>query len=221
MLVQGSEDLVGKVHAHLLAAGITAEADELLAYGRQGLIEAATRFDSSRGEDFRRFAYFRVRGAMLDGLRKMGNWSRRGYERVVLMRAASEASASGASESGSAEGLAGHEAAARLRNHMASMVTAMTTGVFADHVAQKDGSITALDAGQNAEEQLAQRQLAARVQSVMNDLPPPEDDVIRRFYIEGECMDVIAAVHGHTRSWVSRVHSRALKRMGARLRSSA
>jgi RNA polymerase sigma factor FliA len=220
-LYQSTEDLVGKVLAHLLSSGIKAETDELMAFGRQGLLEAAQRFDPNRGEDFRRFAYFRVKGAMLDGLRKMGSWSRRGYERVVLLRAAHEASQSESHELGSAEQLKSAEAAARLRAHMAQVVTAMTTGMFAGHTHQHDGSIAAVDQSLNVEEELAARELSQLVRQVILELPPPEDDVIRRFYVDGQKMDDIAEVHGCSRSWVSRIHSRALKRMGAKLRSSA
>lgn len=220
-LYESTEDLVGKVMSHLLSSGIRAETEELMAFGRQGLLEAAQRFDRNLGEDFRRFAYFRVKGAMLDGLRKMGSWSRRGYERVALLRAAHEASSSEFHELGSPEQLKSAEAAARLRAHMAQVVTAMTTGMFAGHTHQHDGSVTAVDESLNVEEELAARELSQLVRQVILELPPPEDDVIRRFYVEGEKMDDIAEVHGCSRSWVSRIHSRALKRMGARLRSSA
>ncbi len=220
-LYEDTEDLVGKVLAHLLSSGINADADELMAFGRQGLLEAAQRFDRNIGEDFRRYAYFRVKGSMLDGLRKMGNWSRRGYERVAMMRAAHEASESQGHELGSPEQLKSAEAAARLRTHMAQVVTAMTTGMFAGHTHQHDGTISAVDESVSVEEELAARELSQLVRKVIEELPPPEDDVIRRFYVEGQKMDDIAALHGCSRSWVSRIHSRALKRMGARLRSSA
>ncbi len=220
-LYQDTEDLVGKVLAHLLSSGINADADELMAFGRQGLLEAAQRFDRNIGEDFRRYAYFRVKGSMLDGLRKMGSWSRRGYERVAMMRAAHEASESQGHELGSPDQLKSAEAAARLRAHMAQVVTAMTTGMFAGHTHQQDGTISAVDESVSIEEELAARELSQLVRKVIEELPPPEDDVIRRFYVEGQKMDDIAAVHGCSRSWVSRIHSRALKRMGARLRSSA
>jgi RNA polymerase sigma factor for flagellar operon FliA len=48
------------------------EFDDLVAYGMQGLLEAAERYDGSHGTSFTTFAYYRVRGAMFDGLRGMG-----------------------------------------------------------------------------------------------------------------------------------------------------
>ena len=46
--------------------------DDLVAYGRVGLVTAAARFDSSRGPSFADYAAPRIRGAMWDGFRKEG-----------------------------------------------------------------------------------------------------------------------------------------------------
>jgi len=221
-LVLGAEDLVGKVYGHLKNSGLNADRDELLAFGRQGLVEAATRFDPTLGEDFRRFAYFRVKGAMLDGVRKMGTWSRRGYERVQMMRAANAArSDSTGEDETSAATLASAEATQRLQKHMAQITTAMTVGLFAEGVKGEGGEVVdAIDASESVEESLSKAQMSQLVREVLTNLPPPEDEVIRRFYVEGEKMDAIAEDFKKSRSWVSRIHSRALKRMGARLRSA-
>src|SRR6185436_15476773 len=53
------------------------EFDDLVAYGTQGLLEAADRYDGKHGASFTTFAYYRVRGAIFDGLRGMG-WLPRG-----------------------------------------------------------------------------------------------------------------------------------------------
>ena len=48
------------------------ELDELVAYGQIGLLEAAERFDAKVGANFLTFAHYRIKGAIFDGLRKMG-----------------------------------------------------------------------------------------------------------------------------------------------------
>jgi RNA polymerase sigma factor for flagellar operon FliA len=53
------------------------EYDDLVAYGTQGLLEASERYDGRHGASFTTFAYYRVRGAIYDGLRGMG-WLPRG-----------------------------------------------------------------------------------------------------------------------------------------------
>jgi RNA polymerase sigma factor for flagellar operon FliA len=215
-LIESAEDLTSRVARHLKSCGVVADEDELLAFGRQGLVEAAHRFDPDVGQDFRRFAYFRVRGAMLDGVRKMGDWSRRGYERIALLRGAT-ALGEGRDEVDTQK-MSASEAAQRLSKHMAAVTTAMTVGVFAEHVHGKDGAIEALDGSASTEDLIAERQMSRLVREAMESLPPPEDEIIRSYYVEGEKMDVIADRLGKSKSWVSRAHTKAIARLGARLR---
>lgn len=49
-----------------------ADLDELLQLGAIGMLEALQRFDASRGIDFQAFCARRIRGAMIDGLRREG-----------------------------------------------------------------------------------------------------------------------------------------------------
>jgi RNA polymerase sigma factor (sigma-70 family) len=54
-----------------------ADVDELIQWGVVGLLEARERFDPSRGAQFGAYAERRIRGAMLDSLRRDGNQARR------------------------------------------------------------------------------------------------------------------------------------------------
>jgi RNA polymerase sporulation-specific sigma factor len=49
-----------------------ADLDELLQWGAIGMLEATKRYDRSLGVDFQAFAARRIRGAMIDGLRREG-----------------------------------------------------------------------------------------------------------------------------------------------------
>lgn len=49
-----------------------ADLDELLQLGAIGMLEALQRFDTTRGIDFQAFCSRRIRGAMIDGLRREG-----------------------------------------------------------------------------------------------------------------------------------------------------
>src|SRR6187399_2930876 len=63
------------------SVGASIELDDLIGYGSKGLVEAAERFDGRAGVAFTTFAYYRIRGAMYDGLRSMGWYSRADYAR--------------------------------------------------------------------------------------------------------------------------------------------
>lgn len=57
--------------------GLSSLHDDLWSAGALGLLEAAKKFDPSRGATFETFAEHRVRGAMLDELRRMDHLPRR------------------------------------------------------------------------------------------------------------------------------------------------
>ncbi len=57
--------------------GIDSFFDDLWSAGALGLVEAAQRFDATRGANFETFVTHRVRGAMLDELRRMDHLPRR------------------------------------------------------------------------------------------------------------------------------------------------
>ncbi|MET3288518.1 UNVERIFIED_CONTAM: RNA polymerase sigma factor for flagellar operon FliA [Brevibacillus sp. OAP136] len=63
--------LVSKV-ANRLAIGLPSnvDKDDLVSYGRMGLLDALSKFDHTRGLQFETYAMWRIRGAMIDGLRE-------------------------------------------------------------------------------------------------------------------------------------------------------
>ncbi len=58
--------------------------DDLIAYGQLGLAEAASVYDPRQRTRFTTFAYYRVRGAIYDGVSKMAWTSRRGFGGCVF-----------------------------------------------------------------------------------------------------------------------------------------
>ena len=59
------------------------DADDLLACGMEGLVQAAARFDCTRDTEFEFFARRRIKGAIQDGLRKVFSWSARRVNKEV------------------------------------------------------------------------------------------------------------------------------------------
>src|SRR3569623_2235336 len=102
-LVQQHLGLVQSV-ARKLRKQITAriDFDDLVGYGSKGLIEAAARFAPAHGVAFTTFAYYRIRGAMLDGLRTMGWYSRADYARYRAEERATECLQNQAERAGAA-----------------------------------------------------------------------------------------------------------------------
>ena len=80
-LVEQYAPLVKRIAHHLLARlPESVLADDLIQAGMVGLLEAARSFDPGKGASFATFAGIRIRGAMLDDLRR-GDWSPRSVHR--------------------------------------------------------------------------------------------------------------------------------------------
>lgn len=75
---------VKRIALHLTAQMPWADVDELVQWGVLGLMEARDRFDPSQGRPFENYAARRIRGAMLDSLRRDGNLMRRRTEVAYL-----------------------------------------------------------------------------------------------------------------------------------------
>jgi RNA polymerase sigma factor for flagellar operon FliA len=67
--------------------GLECELDDLVAFAYEGLLDARKRFDPARGVQFKSFAYYRVRGAVIDGVRRMAYLPRRAYARLKAAEA--------------------------------------------------------------------------------------------------------------------------------------
>jgi RNA polymerase sigma factor FliA len=230
-----SPEVLERFHAHLELVeviarqltreiGRTAELDDLRAMGHQGLLEAARRFDDGRGVSFRRFANYRVRGAMLDGIRKSAPLPRRAHARIRALEAALLVAEGAAEDAAAVPGALASDpvgADRKLTEHLSDMATAMAMGLLAPTAAGEDGEPTGIDGSMSPEEAFAEAELKEIVVEALEQLPDDERELVRRHYIDGERFDLVAASLGLSKSWGSRLHTRAIARLTKRLRAKA
>jgi RNA polymerase sigma factor for flagellar operon FliA len=200
--------------------GSLVEYDDLLSAGREGLLNAARRFDASRGIPFRAYANFRVRGAIFDGVRQMATLPRRAYERLAALESASLFSEGDAERTfmDPVVSLEDGDVEEALEEQLAAMATATAVGVVAE-ARRTDPSASGDAASANPEEAFSRAELFAHVKRVLDDLESPhEATVIRLHYLEGMSMDAIGRELNIDKSWASRLHTRAMTRITKRLR---
>lgn len=196
--------------------------DDLEAAGREGLVRAAQKFDASRGVPFRRFANHRIRGAMIDALRRESTLPRRARQRLLAMQAALELN-EGASEDLAAPRAPGTTSSLldlRLADHLANLATAMAIGLVAKTAVQEDQAVVAVSGDESVEDVLVREQLRERVRGAVQELPDQERTLVERHYFGGERFDLVAAELGLSKSWASRLHTRAVERLTQQLKRS-
>jgi len=224
MSVTDSPEVLARFHAELplveiiaaqvhRAIGGAVEHDDLVAAGREGLLDAARRFEAERGVPFRAYANIRIHGTMVDGTRRFSPLPRRAYERIAALQASA-----GVSEGEAERVFAGDSASTpsaadeALAEHLSAIALAAAVSI----AAETQGEAT--DSADSPEEALGRAELIQVVRSAIAELSKDEAELIRRHYLEGERLEDIGRDLSMSRSWASRIHTRAVARLAKRLR---
>jgi RNA polymerase sigma factor FliA len=190
---------------------------DLVQDGVIGLIDAAHRFDEGRGIKFETFAERRVRGAMIDALRRDA-WPR-GVRRV---RRELEA----AREQLRRE-LGAEPTLADLAQRVGSDVPRLERTILRINTIESTSPMANLETIDSAtlpavlvpSEPLSphrlfeQAEIRDRVRAVLDTLPAREQKIIRLYYFEEATMKQIGRAIGVNESRVSQLHARAIARL--------
>ena len=190
---------------------------DLVQDGMIGLIDAACRFDEGRGIKFETFAERRVRGAMIDALRRDA-WPRGVRRQRRELEAAREELRRELGAEPSLADLAARVGSdeARLGRTIVRINTIESTSPLSagDHV---DGA--SLPAAlvpsepQSPDRAYEEQEVRDRIRAAIASLPPRERKVIGLYYYGEATMKQIGVEIGVNESRVSQLHARAVQRL--------
>jgi len=205
--------------ARRMAASMPNSVDvgDLVQDGVLGLIDASHRFDEGRGIKFETFAERRVRGAMIDALRRDA-WPRGVRRQRRELDAAREALRRELGHEPSLADLAARVGSdeKRLSRTIVRIHTIESTSPLATGERFDESSLPAAlvpsepDAPDTAYEKAETRE---RVRAAILSLPSREQKVIGLYYYGEVTMKEIGAEIGVNESRVSQLHARAIRRM--------
>ncbi len=193
------------------------ELDELIGLANAGLAEAAQRYDPARGASFATFAWYRVQGSIVDGLRKSSHLPRRTWAKLVALRAASDyleqrgERDAGAAQQG-ARPVEGAEALAQVRSSLSAIRTMYLTSLEA---LQDSGFDREDELAATPDVQLDTNRAAAKLRLALEALPEKEQALMKKHYWEGKNLLEAGAELGISKSWASRLHAQAVERLRA------
>lgn len=190
---------------------------DLVQDGVIGLIDAAHRFDEARGIKFETFAERRVRGAMIDALRKDA-WPRGVRRQRRELDAAREALRRELGHEPSMADLAARVGSdeKRLSRTIVRINTIEATSPLANGEHLDESNLPTVlvpsepDSPDTAYEKSETRE---RVRTAIAALPAREQKVISLYYYAEATMKEIGAEIGVNESRVSQLHARAIKRL--------
>lgn len=220
---KSSQELIedGQALVRSLALGVArnipmpVDLDDLIAYGQIGLAEAAREYDPEQGAQFTTFAYYRIRGAIYDGVSKMSWTSRARYRKYRYERLANDALQS---EDGASDKPPSLEEQARwLRNVSEKLaVVYLASGSEEGRGGIRESSLEDPQASPSV--MVAGREISEKLRQIVGELPSAEQRLIRTIYFEGATLQEAADMVGISKSWASRMHARVLEQLARTLR---
>ncbi len=221
-LVENHAPLVKRIAHHLLARmPSSVQVDDLIQAGLVGLLEAARNYDGSKGASFETYAGIRIRGAMIDDVRR-GDWAPRSVHRngrrvadaiqLVEGRTGRDAQDSEVAEE---LGVSMDEYYEMLKDSSSSKLFSYDELISGEDRVEEQIAGSELNPLDNIQDQSFRQQLAEAI----SQLPERERLVLALYYDEELNLKEIGMVIGVSESRVSQIHSQAAMRLRSRLQN--
>jgi len=195
------------------------EIDDLIAYGQVGLGEAARDFDPTRGNRFSTYAYYRIRGAIYDGLSKMA-WIDRVQASQVRCEQMSNEVLRVDSEDSPDDAPDAESDARWLRNVSQTLAVVYLASRTGGQPSEEDSTPSAFvdRSAPDAATVAISREVSEKLHAVIATLPSMAAQLVRSGYCDGLTLQEAGERIGVSKSWASRLHSRALEQLAHLLR---
>ncbi len=212
--------LVNRIARHLLARmPANVQIDDLVQSGMLGLLDAAGKYDQTKGASFETYAGIRIQGAMLDEVRK-GDWTPRSVHR----KSRDVAKAIQKVESRTGRHATDQEIAGELNTDLASyfhiLQDAAGTRLFSfNEVGEGGESMLEAVRGDLPDpfDSLQKGRFWQDLAKAIDTLPEREKLVLSLYYDEELNLKEIGEIIGVSESRVSQIHSLAALRLRSRM----
>ena len=203
------------------------EVDDLISVGVLGLMDAISKYDSSRGAKFKTYAEFRVRGAILDELRAM-DWVPRSIrqkasnvDKVVQALQAKLSRSPEDEEVAKEMGLSLDQFHDTLNETKSIPIFSLEDLGIAKESGEQQSLLDCLAGKADADPQTQIRliELKEIIAKAIDALPEKERLMVSLYYYEELTMKEIGAVLEITESRVSQIHSKAVYRLRTKLKA--
>lgn len=218
-IVEQYAPLVKRIACHLkgrLPASVLL--DDLVQAGMVGLLEAARQYDASQGASFETYAGIRIRGAMLDEIRRY-DWTPRSVHRKAREIAEAMYRIERRTGRDARDTEVAQELGMSLEDYHSALQDMIGCRLFSVEELAEQGE--GWDGGEVAGgliELLAQERFKEALADAIASLPERERLVVSLYYEEEMNLKEIGQVLGVGESRVCQIHSQAMLRLRARMR---
>ena len=221
-LVLKHADLVKRIAYHLVSRmPPNVEVDDLIQSGMIGLLDAAKHYSATKGANFETYAGIRIRGAMLDEVRK-SDWTPRSVHRNMremadVVRKIENAKGQDATPTDIAEGLG-----VSIDDYHKLVMDAASCRLFSfDQMGTSEDESSPADHARDERpgpfDDIEEDGFRAALAGAINVLPEREKLVLSLYYDEDMNLREIGEVLEVSESRVCQIHGQALVRLRSRL----
>jgi RNA polymerase sigma factor for flagellar operon FliA len=197
--------------------------EDILSFGVLGLLDAVDRFEPERGFVFQTFAVPRIRGAILDELRRYDWISRSGREKLQKFERTLEHIAKTRGSTDDKSLMTAMEMDEQSYKDLLEIASRSYVVSLDDVLALDEGDMQREDVvddnGLDALEVLERNEERDTVVEALKKIPERERTLLSLYYYEGLTLREIGLVLGVTESRVSQLHGRALSLLRAEIKS--
>lgn len=221
-LVERHAPLVKRIAHHLIARlPASVLVDDLIQAGMIGLLEASRNFDGSKGASFETFAGIRIRGSMLDEIRK-GDWTPRSVHKNgrAITAAINQVERETGRDARDVDIAQKLEVSLEVYHQMLSEVSAGKIIGIEDMGVTEDVVTTELNKGTDSPfEDLLQGSFQKALAHAITTLPEREAIVLSLYYDEELNLREIGDVLDVSESRVSQIHSQAMLKLKSKMQT--
>ncbi len=221
-LVERHAPLVKRIAHHLMARlPASVLVDDLIQAGMIGLLEAARNFDGSKGASFETFAGIRIRGSMLDEIRK-GDWTPRSVHKNsrAITQAISEVEKATGSDARDIDVAERLQVSVQDYHRMLNEVNAGKLVGIEDLGVSEDVLTTDVTKGQDSPfENMVQGSFQKALAQAITTLPEREAIVLSLYYDEELNLREIGEALEVSESRVSQIHSQGMLKLKSKMQS--
>jgi len=214
-------DLVRRIAHHLVARlPACVDVDDLIQAGMIGLIEASRSYDAEQGASFATYASIRIRGAMVDEIRR-NDWAprsvhRRAREAAAAMREIEQTTGGSANAAAVAAKLN-----LPLPEYLRILEDSARSQVLSLENQMEDlGDTQIIPHGGPTPQQVFERgEFSRELSQAISGLPEREQLMLSLYYQQDLNLKEIGSVLGVSESRVCQIHGQAMLRLRARLKA--
>lgn len=216
--VERHTDLVRRIARQVAREIPVVSVEELESVGNEALVRSAMRYEPDGVASFSTYAHYRVRGAMIDEIRKRTP-ARRTYRRALVRLEATQALLVEAADTQQAQARSGPRQTLEQRVELArDLVRRAAVAVCLSEPEERVVDEVATQEP-DPEQLLLDADVRSRLWELVDELDAEQRALVEALYIQGLQMKDVAAQLGTSIATVSRRHGRIVELLGKRVRA--